>query len=66
MALVSTQPLKEMSNRNIAWWVKAAGAKADNLTVSVVRKSGSIKLLEDSGPVQDCTGIALPYLYVFQ
>jgi len=26
MALGSTQPLTEMSNRNISWGVKAAGA----------------------------------------
>jgi hypothetical protein len=26
MVLGSTQPLPEMSNRNISWWVKAAGA----------------------------------------
>jgi len=25
-ALGSTQPLTEMSTRNISWWVKAAGA----------------------------------------
>jgi len=25
-------------------------------------KSGSLKLLETSGPVQACNGIALPYL----
>jgi hypothetical protein len=26
MALGSTQPLTEMSTRNISWWVNAAGA----------------------------------------
>jgi hypothetical protein len=26
MALGSTQPLTEMSTRNLSWWVKAAGA----------------------------------------
>jgi hypothetical protein len=31
MALELTQPLREMSTRNISWGVKAAGAKADNL-----------------------------------
>jgi hypothetical protein len=32
MALGSTQPLTEMSTRCISWVVKAAGAKADNIT----------------------------------
>jgi len=27
MTLRSTQPLTEMSTRNILWWVKAAGAQ---------------------------------------
>jgi len=26
MAVESTQPLTEMSTRNISWWIKAAGA----------------------------------------
>jgi len=37
--------------------------RTDNRTtfyVSIVLKSGSLKLLEPSGPVQTCTGIALP------
>ena len=38
--------------------------RADNLTtflhVPIVLKSGSLNLLEPSGPVQDCNGIALP------
>jgi len=36
--------------------------KADNLPQScaVVTKSGSLNLLESSGPVQACNGIALP------
>jgi hypothetical protein len=32
MALGSRQLLTEMSTRNISWRVKAAGARADNLT----------------------------------
>ena len=32
MALGSTQPLTEMSTRNISWGVKAAGASGGNLT----------------------------------
>ena len=32
-----------------------------NLPVSIVLKSGSLKFLEPSGPVQACNGIALPF-----
>ena len=37
--------------------------RADNLNhlhVLIVLKSGSLNLLEPSGPVQECNGIALP------
>jgi hypothetical protein len=34
MALDSTQPLTEMSARNISWGIKAAGLRANNLTTS--------------------------------
>jgi len=39
--------------------------KADNLTTFMCRllKSGSLDLLEPSGPVQACNGIALPFLH---
>jgi hypothetical protein len=30
--------------------------------VPIVLKSGSLKLLEPSGPVKSCNGIALPYI----
>jgi hypothetical protein len=46
LALGSTQPLPEMSTRNISWGV--------NLHVPIVIKSGSLDLLEPSGPVQAC------------
>jgi hypothetical protein len=61
LALGSTQPLKEMSNRKIFWAVKAVGAwgwEPYHLHVPTVLKSGSINLLEPSGPVQACNGIA--------
>jgi len=64
MTLGSTQPLTEMSTRNISWRVKAAGAygwQPYHLRVPIVLKSGSLNLLEPSGPVQDCNGIALPF-----
>jgi len=62
MALGSTQPLTEMSTRNFLG-VKAAGASGwqpYHLHVPTVLKSGSLNLLEPSGPVQACNGIALP------
>jgi len=63
MALGSTQPLTEMSTRNISWGVKAIGAygwQPYYLHVPTVLKSGNLNLLEPSGPVQVCNGIALP------
>jgi hypothetical protein len=68
MALGSTQPLTEMSTRNISSGVKAAGAygwQPYHLHVSTVLKSGSLTLLEPSGPVQACNGIVLPILCIF-
>ena len=67
MALRLTQPLTEMSTRNISWGIKAAGAygwQPFHLHVPIVLKSGSLNLLEPSGPVQTCNGIALP-LFIF-
>jgi hypothetical protein len=66
MTLGSTHPLTEMSTRNIFWGVKAAGAygwQTYHLHVPIVVKSGSVNLLEPSGPVQACTGIAFYILY---
>jgi len=48
---------------NISWGVKAAGAygwQPYYLHVPIVFISGSLSLLEPSGPVQACNGIALP------
>ena len=61
MTLVLTQPLTEMSTRNISWGVKAAGAygwQAYHLHVPIILKSGNLNLLETSGSVQACNGIA--------
>ena len=61
VVLGSTQPLTEMSTRNISWGVKATGAKGwqpYHLHVLIVLKSGSLNLLEPSVPVQACNGIA--------
>jgi hypothetical protein len=62
MALGLTQPLTEMSTRNISLGVKAAGAlswQPYHFHVPIVLKSGSFHLLKSSGPVQVCNGIAL-------
>jgi hypothetical protein len=66
MALGSTQTLAGMSTRDISWGVKAIGAwglQPYHLHATTVLKSGSLNLLEPSGPVQACNGIALPLPY---
>jgi len=65
MTLGLTQPLTEMSTRNISWEVKAASAQGWQHYVVTVLKFGSLNLPEPSGPVQTCTGIALPSYYIF-
>jgi len=48
--------------------VKAAGAYGwhpYHLRVPIVLKSGSLNLLEPSGPVQACNGIALPLQWLY-
>ena len=63
MALGLAESLTEMSTRNVFWGVKAAGAygwQPYHLHVPNVLKSGSLSLLELSGPVQACNGIATP------
>ena len=62
MALVSTQPLTEMSTRSISW---GKGSWCVRLTTSppscaVVMKSGNLNFQEPSGPLQACKGTALP------
>ena len=64
MALGLTEPLTEMSTRTISLRVKAAGAlgwQPYNLHVPTVLKSGSLNLLEPSGPVQAWKGIVLHF-----
>jgi hypothetical protein len=64
MSLGLTQPLTEMSARNISWGIKAAGAygwQPYHFHVPIVLKSGSFNLLEPSGLIQACNGIALPF-----
>ena len=60
MVLGSTQPLTEMSTRNICPAVKAAGVcswQPYHLYVPIVLKSWSLSLLEPSGTLQACNGI---------
>ena len=61
MALGSTQPLVKMSTRNISWGQRRPVREAD-LTTFMCRiswKSGSLNLLEPSGPHQACYGAPL-------
>jgi len=63
MALGFTQPLTEMSTRNIYWGVKTEGAygwQPYRIHVPIVLQFRSPKLLEPSGPVQACNEIAVP------
>ena len=55
MALGSTQPLKEMSTRDISWGVKAASA---DITTTAL-KSGVLNLLELLELIQACNWIDL-------
>jgi hypothetical protein len=62
MTLGLTQPLTEVSTRNISWGVKAAGAygwQPYHLHVPIVLKSGKLNFQELYGPVQVCNGITL-------
>jgi hypothetical protein len=53
-----------MSTRNISWGKGDRCVGLTNLppSVPIVLKSGSLNLLEPSGSVKACNGIALPYL----
>jgi hypothetical protein len=65
IALGLTQPLTEISTRNISWGIKTAGAcdwQPYHLHVPTILKSESLNLLEPSGPVQACNRIALPFI----
>jgi hypothetical protein len=66
MALGLMQPLTEMSTRNISWGQsgRCVGLTTLTLTCAIALKSGSLNLLEPTGPVQACNGIALPLRHV--
>ena len=62
MALGSTQPLTEVSTRNISWGKGGRRVRLTTLPPScaVVMLSGNLNFLEHSGPLQPCNGTALP------
>jgi hypothetical protein len=67
VALWMSLPVTEMSSRNIFWGVKAVGAlgwQPYHIHVPTVLKSGTLILLEPSGPVQACNEIILPFLLI--
>jgi hypothetical protein len=67
MALGSTQPLTEMSTSVIP---AGKGGRCVRLitlppSCAVVMKSGNLKFLETSGPLQACNGTALPNVHFY-
>jgi hypothetical protein len=66
MALRLTELLKEMSTRNISGGGKGGGCLGVTTLPRSCADSGSRNLLEPSGPVQACNGIAFYCLGEFQ
>ena len=67
MALVVDSASNRNEYQECFLGVKVAGAyswQPYHLSVLIVLKSGSLNLLEPSGPVQVCNGIALPLPFI--
>jgi hypothetical protein len=68
MALGSTQPLTQMSTRNLPGGKKRPAPRADNLassTSQLSRKCGSLDVSQPYWPAQPGKGIALLSLIIF-